>query len=317
MIFFYIIIFIISSIFLSLSGKWLVDSLSKIAKFLGWKEFVVAFATVAFGVSLPNLFVGIISAIKKIPILSFGDVIGGNIIDLTLAMGIAALISRGGLSASSRTVQGSTFFTFFIAILPLILILDRVFSRVDGILLLFVFFAYIFWLFSKKDRFVKIYNEISQPLTFKYFLREIILFLIALAILLIAANGVVESAYFFANILQLSIATIGVIIVALGNALPETIFSVEAARKGQDWLILGDLMGGVIITSTLVLGIVCLICPFEIDNLSTILTARIFLILSSLFFFFTIKTDKKITKNEAFFLLSLYILFLLVEIFIK
>jgi len=65
---------------LTFSGRWLVDAISKIAKFLGWKEFVVAFFLMAFSVSISNFFVGIISALNKIPELSFGDVIGGNVI---------------------------------------------------------------------------------------------------------------------------------------------------------------------------------------------------------------------------------------------
>jgi len=317
MIWLYILIFIISCFFLAFSSKWLIDTLAKIAKYLGWKEFVVAFVTMAFGVSIPNFFVGIISALNKIPELSFGDVVGGNIVDLSLVVGIAALISKMGLSASSRTVQGSSIFTIGIAIFPLILISDGTLSRVDGILLFLAFFGYVFWLFSKKERFTKVYDGILEPMGFKFLLKNLTRFLFSLILLLLAAKGMVSSATFFATYLNIPIALIGILIVGLGNSLPEAFFSIRAVRKGQDWLALGDLMGGVVITSTLVLGIVALICPIKITDFSSIAIGRVFLIISALFFFFCVRTDRKITKKEALFLLGIYIIFVLVEILMR
>ena len=172
MIFLNILIFLASCLFLAFSSKWLIGALTRIAKFLGWKEFVVAFSLMAFGVSIPNFFVGIISALNNIPELSFGDVIGGNIVDLSLIIGLAALLSRKGLSAPSRTVQGSSIFTIVIAILPLILIFDRVLSRQDGILLFLAFLGYVFWLFSKKERFTKVYEGIKEPMTLNFFFKN-------------------------------------------------------------------------------------------------------------------------------------------------
>lgn len=169
---FYLLIFLISSMLLTFSGKWLVDAISKIAKFLGWKEFVVAFFLMAFSVSISNFFVGIISALNKIPELSFGDVIGGNVIALTLLVGLGALISKTGLSAPSRTVQRSSIFTILIAILPIILVSDGVLSRSDGFLLILAFLGYIFWLFIKKERFAKIYDDILEPLELKFFFKK-------------------------------------------------------------------------------------------------------------------------------------------------
>ncbi len=313
----YTFIFLISCLFLAFSSRWLVDALSKIAKFLGWKEFVVAFFLMAFGVSVPNFFVGIISALNKIPELSFGDVVGGNIVDLSLIVGLAALISRRGLSAQSRTVQGSSIFTIGIAILPLILISDGVLSRADGFLLFLAFLVYISWLFSKRERFTKVYDGIVEPMSFKFFFKNLIRFLISIIFLLLAAQGIVKSATFFASYLNLPIGLIGILVVGLGNSLPEGFFSIQAARKGQDWLVLGDLMGGVVITATLVLGIVALICPIRISNFSPFIIARIFLVISALFFLIVIRTGQKITKKEGIFLLLIYVLFLISEIFFR
>lgn len=317
MITLYVLIFLGSCFLLTVSSRLLVNTLSKIAKFLGWKEFVVAFFTMAFAVSLPNFFVGIISAIDKIPELSLGDVVGGNIIDLSLIVGLTALFSKRGLSASSRTVQASSVFTILIAVLPLILIYDGTLSRTDGILLLSAFVAYVFWVFHKQDRFKKIYDGITEPMTLGLFFKNSSLFLGSAILLILAADGIVRSSVFFADYFNLPLSLVGVLVVGIGNSLPETFFSLAGAREGQDWLVLGDLMGGILITSTLVLGMVSLINPIQVTNLTAIAIGRIFLIISALFFLFFIKTDSKITRKEAIFLILIYVVFILFEIIFK
>jgi len=312
-----ILIFLISCFLLAFSSKWLIGALLRIALFLKLKEFVVGFFLMAFAVSLPNLFVGITAALNKIPELSFGDVIGGNIVDLSLVIGLAALLSRGGLSAQSRTVQGSSIFTIFIGILPLFLISDHYLSRLDGVLLIFSFIIYISWLFSKKERFTKVYNHAPKTINFKNFLKDLIFLTLTIFLLLIGAKGVVSSALVFSVVLNLPLGLIGLFIVGLGNCLPEIFFSIQAAKKGQDWMILGDLMGGVVMTATLVLGTVALISPIRIADFSPFAIARIFLIISALFFLFCLRSGSKISKKEGILLLLIYIFFLITEILTK
>jgi len=317
MLWLYILIFLFSCFLLTLSSKWLVGSLSRIALFLKLKEFVVGFFVMAFAASLPNLFVGITAALNKIPQLSFGDVIGGNIVDLTLVIGLAALLSKKGLSAQSQTVQGSSIFMIFIGILPLFLIADHNLSRWDGVLLIFSYLLYILWLFSKKDRFTKIYNHAPKSINVKNFIKDISFLILSIVMLLVGAKGIVSSASVFATVLNLPIGLIGLFIVGLGNCLPETFFSIQAARKNQDWMILGDLMGGVVMCATLVLGVVALISPIKIADFSPFLIARIFLIISALFFIFFLRSDRKISKKEGILLLLIYIFFLIAEILIR
>jgi len=317
MIFYQIIIFIISFLLLSFSGRWLIESLKRISEFLGWKEFVVAFFITAFSVSLPNFFVGIISALNKVPELSFGDIIGGNVAELALLGGLAALISKKGLSANSKTVQGSSIFAIITALLPLLLGADGNISRSDGILLILAFAFYTAWLFNKKERFEKIYDEIKGRVSVKFVFKTTLIFIISIFLLLVSAQGVVKSARFFADYLKIPLTLVGILIVSFGNSLPDLSFVIQAARKSDDWLLLGDLIGGTIITATLVLGIVALISPIKITDIPAIVVGRIFLIISALFFIFFIRTEKKITKREGTFLLLIYILFIIVEIIIK
>lgn len=324
MFWFYFFIFFISFLLLHYSCNLLIKSLIKIGENLRWREFIVAFFIIAFASSLPNLFVGLFSAFHKIPQLSFGDIVGGNIIDLTLVVAVAALISKG-LPAESRLIQSSSIFTIYIAFLPLILALDGKLGRGDGLFLIFSFFLYLGWLFSKKERFSKIYenNEeegkkiFSFVEKFKNFFFSLGKLLLALFFLLIASEGIVRSINFLNQYLHFPLPLIGIFIVGLGNSIPEFYFSIISAKKKENWLILGTLMGSVIVPSTLVLGIVVLLCPFEISDFSPFVIARFFLILSALFFLFFIRTGKKITAREGIALLTLYLLFVISEAMTK
>jgi len=273
----------------------------------------------AFAASLPNLFVDVNAALHKIPQLAFGDMVGANMVDLSLVAALAVLLSRGSLPAESRMVQTSAFFTAGVAILPLLLILDGHLGRGDGLVLILAFMFYAFWIFSKKERFKKIYDGEDQKLTKGVLdlLKNLAKMIFCLAFLLLASEGIIKSVQFFSNFFGLSISMIGILIVGLGNCFPEIYFTIISARKSQNWMILGDIMGSVITCATLVLGIVVLISPFKIPDFSPFAIARIFTIIAALFFLIIVKTGQKITKKEGLFLLGLYIIFLLSEIFFR
>ena len=309
-----ILILLSSFLLFALAGKWLIDALSRIGVCLKLKEFVLAFFIMGVGATLPNLIIGVTSALKKIPELSFGDVMGANIFDLSLVVGLVTLISRSGLSSSSRTIQGSSIFMMVIALLPIFLVLDGSLSRLDGIFLLAAFATYTCWLFSKKDRFTKVYKNCPLKFSTWEIVKDTFTITAGLLIIFIGGQGVVYSATFFYETFHLPLGLIGMFVVAIGTCMPETFFSLQAARKGQDWMILGNLMGNVIITSTFVLGIVSLITPIKIVDFSPFLIARFFLIIAVLFFIFFVKTGHKITRREGLVLIGVYIAFLIVEI---
>lgn len=332
---FWLIVFIISFFILFWSGSRLVKYMMEISKYLGWREFVVAFFVMAFAGALPNLFIGINSALHGIPELSFGEIVGGNVVDMTLAVALAILIGGSNLPTKSKMVQTSTIFTAIIAVLPLALILDGDLGRVDGLILLFAFIVYIFWLFSKEERFRRVYKidekqektkfldflrnkkELKSLDQFKFFLRNLSKISFALVLLVLSSWGIVQSVRVFSDTLNISVPIIGILIVGLGNALPETYFAIVSALKGKTWLILGNLMGSVIVGATLVLGIVVLISPINNIDFSPFAIARIFLIISAVFFLIVVRTDEKITKKEGLLLLLIYILFLLAEAFFR
>ncbi len=311
---YYILIFIASSLSFLLSGNIVVKSLLRLAKVLGWREFVVGFAVMSLATSTPNLFIGISSVLRGIPQLSFGDVVGGNVVDLTLVAGLAALLGQG-IKANSRMVQTSSIFTLAIAALPMFLVADGFLSRGDGLILLATFAAYVWWLFSKEERFSKSYDETSikrEP-----FLKSFIALVFGLALLILASQGIVVSAAFFAQALSVPIGLIGILIVGLGTCLPEIVFTIISARKKEEWLVLGDLMGSVITCATLVLGMVAVLSPIRINDFSPYFLARAFLMAAAMFFLLFIRSGKRLSRKEGLFLIFLYIAFLISETLLR
>ncbi len=280
---------------------------------------MITFFIMAFATSLPNFFVDFNAVFRKLPEIALGDIIGGNLVDLTLILALSTFFTRKGLSAKSEMVQKSAFFTSVIAVLPLILMLDSKISRIDGVILIFAFCFYSWWIFSEKSRFTKIYDgsEQTKIVDFKNFLINLLKIITLLLLLLIASFAVVNSAQFFSHKFGASLSLVAIILVGLGNSFPETYFSIISARKEKNWMVLGNLMGSVIICTTLVLGSIALVSPFEIKDLSPFLIARTFLIIAALFSLLLIRSGRKLTKKEGLILLFIYILFLLVEIFIS
>ena len=275
----------------------------------------------AIATSLPNLFVDVNAAFRGIPQLAFGDVLGGNLVDLTLVLGLAALFSKKPIPAGSKMVQQSAIFTAVIAVLPLLLIFDGGVSRLDGVIMLLAFVFYSWWIFSKEERFKKVYSKSqktkSKAWELTLFIKNIVKLIFLLVLLLVASQVIIDTANFFASAFGTSLAMVGILIIGLGNSFPEVYFSIISARKGQSWMILGDLMGSVIMCATLILGIIAVIKPFEIIDFSPFFIVRFFTIMAAIFVIFIIRTGKEITKKEGLFLIFLYILFLFTEILLK
>ena len=315
----YILLFLFSCVALSWLGTHLVKVLIRIAEYLRLREFVVGFFMMAIATSLPNLFVGISAAVRGLPQLALGDVIGGNLVDFTLVMALAVFFSRKGLPAESNMVQNSALFTSAVAVLPLLLILDGRLTRLDGAILILTFFLYAVWLFSKEDRFKKIYKEkkIKNTKNNIGLLKDLLKATSLLGLLILSSQGIISAAQFFSSTLVIPISVIGLLITGLGNSFPETYFSILSARKGQNWMILGNLMGSVAICATLVLGIVSLISPFQIPDLSPFHIAMVFTIIAASVALVVVRTGRSISKKEGVILLAVYIAFLISIAFLR
>jgi len=315
MLWLYILIFIISCLILICSSTWIIQALTRIARFLEWREFIVASLLMAFATSLPEFFVGVFSAFHKRPQLSFGDVIGSNIIVLTLVMGIGILMAKR-LKFEGKILQRSSLYACLIAPLPLLLMLDGKISRWDGVILFLALGFYFQRLLLQKERFTKVFSHAfnRKRAHFKLFLKDLGIFLAGVSLLLCSAEGIVWSTSNLAREFNLPLVIIGLLLVALGTSTPEIAFGIKSITMGHKEMILGDAMGSVVVNSTLILGTVALIYPLEIPDFSPYFIGIIFTVITCLFFAIFARTDREITRREAIFLLFVYATFVICEI---
>jgi len=311
----YFLIFIIACFLLVRSGSWIVKSLTRIAQFLKWREFIVASVLMAFATSLPEIFICITSSIHKRQEISLGDVVGSNIIAITFVIGIGSIISKE-LKLEGKIIGKLPFYVAIISILPFLLILDKEASRIDGIILISALIYYFYYLLSWQVKFKKVFNNYFKrdKKSFLIFLKDLATFFMGVIVLILGAEGIVFSSSGLADELNLPLGIVGIIIVAIGTSLPEITFGIKSITMKHKEMIFGDILGSVVINSTLVLGILFIISPFKIDDLSFYLRGAFFTIIAFLFFIIFLKTSKSISKKEGFFLILLYFIFIFSQI---
>ena len=319
---FYAFLFIASCFLLIISGNWLVKSLSKISEFLGLKRFTVAFLLMSLATASPELFIGISSAFRGVPELSLGNIIGQNIIHFTVAVFICVLIN-GGFWVRSKTIRTTAFFSAFIALFPLLLILDGSLSRIDGVILVGLFVVYVFRMLKNSKRHdiplddFETENNVPLFKRVSLFFSDFGHFIFGSVLLIIASQGIVKASIFFAEKLNMPLFLIGVLIVSLGTALPEVYFSAFSAKKGEGEMMAGNLLGSTVVSTCLVLGIVSIISPINNIEFFSYFLSRITLFVSVMFFIYFMLSGRKISSKESWFLLLVYMLFVCLEIFIK
>ncbi len=299
---------------LVIAGELLVTGLLQLSRYLRVKEFLVAFTVMAFAASVPNLFVGVTSALKGVPDLSFGDIMGNNMAALTLGVALAVLFSAGrAIVLDSASVRKTTLVTMMAATLPIIMLVDGELSRADGVILIVAFIAYVLWLFTQDDHFSKPYEAESKsvPQTRESAFKELWKVLIGMTLLALSAQGIVMAATQFAEVFSLPLVFMGLVVLGLSGALPELYFAVISARRGEAGIVIGNLMGAVIVPSTLVLGIVAVIAPIQTASMELPLIARMFLVAAAVLFFWFARTGHRITKGEALVMFALYAVFII------
>ncbi len=314
--FLHIAVFILSCLAIIIASRWVIGAMGRATRALGWKEFVVAFFAASVGAVLPELFIGVRSAIEGVPELAFGNIIGQNLILFTFSAGICAIVLKE-IPVYSKTVRAGAGFALLAVILPFVLVYNGELSRIDGLILISVFILYVRWLFKDEDRFIKHYKEDDQgdktPKTLWGISKDVAIVITSFLLIIFAAEGIISSAGEFSVAIGIPIGMVGIFFVGAGVALPETFFAVRLAMQGHSWMILGGLTGAIAISSTFVLGVVALINPIIINDFEPYTIARFFLILSGISFWFFVTTHNVLTRREAIFLFIIYILFILFE----
>jgi cation:H+ antiporter len=305
--------FIATCIVLVKSASTLVGALSKIASYLRITEFVIGFMIMAFATSIPELSIGVSSAMGSTveePLTNFalGNVIGANIIDLTLVIGIAAILRRN-IKVETKAVRTDTIYMFLIAAVPVILMMDREISRIDGIILLLVFIIYVFRLLTQKNRFRE---KIKTAVPKKEFHKNLVYFIISIILLFISAHFLIKYAKLMAYDLSISPCIIALFGISLGTTLPELTFETKAVLSEHQYMALGDLIGSVIANSTLILGLTAVIFPIHCDDITLYLISAFFMLVVAFLFMTFIEAERHIIWQEGMALIFLYILFMIV-----
>lgn len=302
------------------AGVYSVNSLLRVSKFLKWRKFIVGSLIMGFLSSMPEFFIGLNSAFSGKPELSFGNVIGSNIILFTLITGLAVLFG-GKISLKSKTMQRSLIFCGFYALLPVLLLVDGEFSRGDSVILIIALGFYIRELFAHQKRFssvLKQKEESQEPAKdYKRFFKDIVLLIFSFVLLIASAQGIVFSAGRLALTLNLPLVFVGALFIAIGTTLPEIVFGLRSVALKQKQMLLGTIFGSIALNSSLVLGVTCFISPFRIYNLNLYINGFIFTGLTVFLFLIFFKTGDHLSKKESKVLLFVYFLFVIVEILLK
>ncbi len=306
-----LVYFSIACFVLIVSGIYLVKSLAKIARFLGISEFSAAFIIMAFATSIPELFVGISAALSEVPALSLGNIIGANIINMTLITGII-ILSAKEIKLETKKIGMEIYFMLIILLLMIVLyVLGKGLSRIDGVILIGLFVIHNYGVFRKRKKYKGKMKDRKVRMGNFYWL---LIFFGALIGLFISSNFVVRYASGLAVDFGLSEIMIGLFLVSIATTLPELAFGVSATKLKHKEMAIGDQVGTVVTNTALILGIVALIHPIKADFIPFLISA-VFMFVSAFIFVTFVKSGNKLERYEGISLILIYVLFVIFEFF--
>lgn len=276
------ILFIIAGVFLVLWGAdRMTDGAVSIAQRLNIPQIVIGLTIVAMGTSMPEFCVSLVSALKGTPDLAVGNVVGSNIFNVLLIVGVAALVAPMIISRS--TVKKDIPWAVFSAIILSAMCLDHDISRIDALILTIGIISFMIYTLRAAKK-----GEVEQEEGEKKDYKPIVavgLVLLGMACLIIGSNLFVDAATKVAQELQVSEGVIGLTIVAGGTSLPELATSVVAARKGQSAIAIGNVIGSNVFNTLMIVGVTGLICPMQIEGITPIDLSVMTISIALLWFF--------------------------------
>lgn len=243
----------------------LTEGASALARRMNVPEIIIGLTIVAAGTSAPELFVSMVSALKGTPDLAVGNVVGSNTMNCMLIVGCAAMVAP--MTISRSTVKKDIPFSVGASVLLMLLAFNGFLGRLDGLLLLAGFVAFMAYTLSQAR------NGQAEAVSGSHQLRPVfsVLYVLGgLAMLVVGSNLFVDSASSVAYALGISEGVVGLTIVAGGTSLPELATSVVAARKGQSAIAIGNVIGSNVFNILLILGLTATIRPLEIEGITTI-----------------------------------------------
>jgi len=288
-----IILLIVGLAMVVFGADFLVDGASAVARKLGISEFVIGLTIVGFGTSCPELVVSVTGAIAGNSDVSIGNVVGSNIFNSMLILGVTAVIAPMAITSSNKK-RDIPITLFVTALLILFGMKNTIFgigqngiSRIEGIVFLILFAFYIFLCFKFDDGSAQEEADIKQMSVFK----SVLAIAAGLAGLIFGGNFFVDSATSIAHQLGVSDKFIAITLLAGGTSLPELATCIVAAAKKKGQLALGNILGSNVFNILLILGTSAVIHPLSFASMN--LVDMGVLLLSALLIFTSSYTGKK------------------------
>lgn len=302
------VLLIVGFVFLIKGSDFFVDGASSIASLLKIPTIIVGLTIVAFGTSAPEAAVSITSAITGNNAMAVSNVIGSNLFNILMVIGISALL--GELLMEKDVLNKDLPFLVGITILfAVFIIIGWNVSQIEGIILLIILIAYIAHLIKSAKKSDNA-NVVEKP---KFTLPQSIIFIIiGLAGIVIGGDLVVNSASDIAIAFGMSETLVGLTIVAIGTSLPELVTSLTALKKGENQLVIGNVIGSNIFNILFVLGASSAITAISLD--SSMLIDVTFMVFVTLLCFIFGKTQDKFDRKEGAILVALFIAYMIFAI---
>ena len=307
---FNILLLIIGFVVLIKGADFFVDGASGIAGNFKVSKMLIGLTIVAFGTSAPEFAVSVKSLLSGNGDIVLGNVIGSNILNILLILGVSALFHS--LNVKNNTVKKELPITMMITVDFAVLLTDHLFdhyaktafTRGDGIVLMLFFGVFIYYLISMTRN--KVTPEADEEvLSMK---KSVLFTIIGLIGIILGSNFVVDSAVYIATALGVTARMISLTIIALGTSLPELVTSVTATRKGEYDIAIGNVVGSNIFNIGMVIGVpVALFGGIQVVAFSYI--DLLVMIASAILLFMFSFDDYKISKREGIIFLIMFIVY--------
>lgn len=300
-IFIAIALLIVGFVMLTKGADWFVDGSSALAFRLGIPQLVIGLTIVAMGTSAPEAAVSITSALKGNEGITVGNVVGSNIMNILLILGIASVIVPLAVQKSTRMIE----IPYMIAITVLFGVLGytgEMVTRVEGGILwiaFLIYLGYLLWM-AKKGKEDNEPDEKQKSLPV-----QLLMILIGLICIVLGSDFVVDGATEIAKVIGISERIIGLTIVAFGTSLPELVTSIAAARRGNADIAIGNIVGSNVFNILFVAGTSALISPivfeskFVLDTAVATATAVLLLVC-------VCNKESKLTRSGGIIMLAAY-----------
>ncbi len=253
-------------------GEWLVRGASRLASALGIPPVVIGLSVVAFGTSAPELAVSVLSAYRGQSDIAVGNVVGSNIVNILLILGLSAVVAP--LTVSLRIIKVEVPMMIGTALLFVLLGMDGQLSRWDGALLVTIFAVYLVWMgrTARQEPELEEVEELAKPpVGAKDYVKIVLLIIFGLGGLVLGSEWLIQGAVSLARAMGVSELVIGLTIVAVGTSLPELATSVIASLRGERDISVGNVVGSNIFNILSVLGFSSLVAPNSVQVARSVL----------------------------------------------